>query len=204
MPTGVYKRTNPPWNKGKKGIMPPAWNKGLKGWNKGHLVSDETRKKIGLSRKGKPFNGKSFSWKGLKFSEGHKRKISLSMIGKKKSEKTRLRMSLGRKGIKFSKKHLENLSKSHIGKNLGEKNWNWRGGISKLNIYRHYRNREYLEWRKSVFARDGWTCLNCGVSGVFLHPHHIKSYTYYPEVRYDVENGVTLCVPCHHQLHFGH
>jgi len=87
--------------------------------------------------------------------------------------------------------------------NCGEKSYRWKGGISKLNIYRHYKNSEYINWRKKVFERDNYTCLNCGISGVFLHPHHIQSYTYYPEVRYDIDNGVTLCVPCHHQIHFG-
>ena len=33
------------WNKGKKGLH-AAWNKGLKGFNKGHVVTEETRKKI--------------------------------------------------------------------------------------------------------------------------------------------------------------
>ena len=79
-----------------------------------------------------------------------------------------------------------------------------KGGILKVAVYRHYRNSEYIKWRRIVYERDNYTCLNCGVRGVFLHPHHIKSYTYYPEDRYDVENGVTLCVSCHHQLHFGH
>lgn len=38
----------------------PTWNKGLKGWNDGHLVSQETRKKISESHRG----NKSCNWKG--------------------------------------------------------------------------------------------------------------------------------------------
>ena len=88
---------------------------------------------------------------------------------------------------------------------IGSKNPNWKGGIwlSKLKVYTHYKNSEYKTWRERVFRRDNYTCQECGIRGVFLHPHHIKSYTYYPEYRYDVDNGITLCVPCHHQLHFG-
>lgn len=98
-------------------------------------------------------------------------------------------------------KDTSKMSKSHKGK----KNPNWKGGIwlSKLKVYTHYKNSEYKTWRERVFRRDNYTCQECRIRGVFLHPHHIKSYTYYPEYRYDIDNGITLCVPCHHQLHFG-
>lgn len=78
------------------------------------------------------------------------------------------------------------------------------GSSASRKEYKHYKTAAYREWRENVFERDCYSCLNCGVTGGKLHPHHIKSYTYSPEDRYDVDNGVTLCVPCHHQLHFGH
>lgn len=61
---------------------------------------------------------------------------------------------------------------------------------------------EYTQWRLAVFVRDNWTCQKCGVrSGngeeVYLEAHHIKSYTKYPELRFEVSNGITLCYDCH-------
>lgn len=53
-----------PWNKGKIGVMPTAWNKGLVGYNKGHIVTLDTRKKISKNRirKGGCFGNKNPNW----------------------------------------------------------------------------------------------------------------------------------------------
>lgn len=59
----------------------------------------------------------------------------------------------------------------------------------------------YIEWRRAVFSRDGWKCAECGKSGIFLHAHHIKSFSKHPELRLDVDNGITLCPSCHQGKH---
>lgn len=56
---------------------------------------------------------------------------------------------------------------------------------------------EYKKWRSDVFARDGWTCQTCGVRGCYLEAHHIKSWAKFPQLRYEINNGVTLCKGCH-------
>jgi len=33
---------------------------------------------------------------------------------------------------------------------------------------------EYIDWRKSVFERDDYTCCECGKQGGTLNAHHIK------------------------------
>lgn len=60
---------------------------------------------------------------------------------------------------------------------------------------------EYKEWRKAVFIRDGFTCQLCGKVGGTLNAHHIKPYARYPELRFVVDNGITLCQSCHKELH---
>jgi len=56
---------------------------------------------------------------------------------------------------------------------------------------------DYRLWREAVFNRDDWTCVDCGERGGMLHADHIKTWKNFPELRYAVENGRTLCVSCH-------
>jgi len=68
------------------------------------------------------------------------------------------------------------------------------------------KSAKHREWRTDVFERDSYTCQECGVnkhenSSVILHPHHIKSFEKYPEDRFKVENGQTLCSKCHGKIH---
>lgn len=66
------------------------------------------------------------------------------------------------------------------------------------------RNRattEYKEWRRAVFTRDDWTCQLCGKRGGRLQAHHIKKWSEFPELRYEVSNGTTLCESCHRTVH---
>ena len=80
----------------------------------------------------------------------------------------------------------------------GEEHWNWQGGISKIND-RHDSN-EYKEWRTNVYTRDGYKCIYCS-SKEKINAHHIFSWKYYPEKRYDLNNGITLCEKCHIKVH---
>lgn len=73
---------------------------------------------------------------------------------------------------------------------------------------RHQRNLdarrtpEYKDWRNAVFARDRYACQHCGdAKGGNLQSHHIKAFATYPELRYDVANGITLCERCHSRVH---
>lgn len=72
----------------------------------------------------------------------------------------------------------------------------WRGGKTEQSkIIRS--SSEYAKWRSEVFKRDNWTCQECGIRNNKLHPHHIKSFAEYPELRLEVSNGITLCHDCH-------
>lgn len=60
----------------------------------------------------------------------------------------------------------------------------------------------WYKWRDAVYARDNHTCQKCGMSDVRLHAHHIVAWEVSVELRFEVSNGLTLCIPCHGQVHF--
>lgn len=62
---------------------------------------------------------------------------------------------------------------------------------------KHNGDYHYKEWRQTVFERDDYTCQHCQQRGGALQAHHICSWSKYPDLRYEVENGVTLCIACH-------
>jgi hypothetical protein len=85
----------------------------------------------------------------------------------------------------------------------GPKNANWKGGVSQQNKTARQLDMqtvEYTTWRREVFERDNYTCQECGAVGVRLNADHIKPYATFPDFRYDVDNGRTLCEPCHRAL----
>lgn len=84
----------------------------------------------------------------------------------------------------------------------GDNHPNWKGGVMKGRKDRNL--MEYKNWRLAVFVRDKFTCVWCGIKNhkglgktVVLEADHIKSWTSYPELRYEVDNGRTLCRGCH-------
>lgn len=56
------------------------------------------------------------------------------------------------------------------------------------------------QWCKDIKMRDNYVCTICG-SIKMLHAHHIKDWYKYPELRFELSNGITLCNPCHARLH---
>ena len=51
------------------------------------------------------------------------------------------------------------------------------------------------EWSKAVKERDGFKCQYCGKTE-YLNAHHIFSRSNFT-VRWDLDNGITLCSGCH-------
>ena len=79
----------------------------------------------------------------------------------------------------------------------GENHSAWKGGITPINFA--IRNSlEYKLWRQAVFERDKYTCIWGGKEhGSKLHADHIKPFALFPELRFAIDNGRTLCVECH-------
>lgn len=88
------------------------------------------------------------------------------------------------------------------GQFAGEKHPLWKGGISAINSKgRLAPGRK--EWIAAVMVRDSYTCQSCKASKTVsgkLHAHHVKKWSDYPELRFDVDNGITLCYDCHLQI----
>lgn len=72
--------------------------------------------------------------------------------------------------------------------------------MSKYNFNRPEANTpEYKAWRNAVFRRDNYACIMCGLSRN-IQAHHIKRFADYPELRYVVSNGATICRDHHLQV----
>jgi len=83
-----------------------------------------------------------------------------------------------------------------IKKRSGENHYNWKGGVTP-SAKKVRNSKEYKIWRKSVFERDDFTCVWCGKRGGDLNADHIKPFAHFPELRFAIDNGRTLCIPCH-------
>lgn len=77
----------------------------------------------------------------------------------------------------------------------GRHNWG-DGSVGDTNV-KVRRSFEYKLWKEAVFKRDNWTCIWCKKRGVRLNADHIKPFALYPELRFAIDNGRTLCEPCH-------
>lgn len=91
--------------------------------------------------------------------------------------------------------------------NSGENNPSWNSNLTEEDRDRNRVTSEGSQekWRKEVFARDEYICQYCG-GNQKLNAHHLDGYHWCKEKRFDVNNGVTLCVECHKEFHkaFGH
>lgn len=158
--------------------------------NLGRKHSKEFGEKISRSKKGMKAVG------GF-FKKGHKK---MGDCGNKKgfrhTEESILKMRLSaRKGENHP---LSQWAKEHGGK-LHPK---WIEDRTKLKRYndssKDRRSYAYKDWRLQVYKRDDYKCKinNLDCSGRII-AHHILPWINYPELRYEINNGITLC-QAHH------
>lgn len=70
----------------------------------------------------------------------------------------------------------------------------WKGGSP------NHRGGRYTIWARAVVTRDNKACKKCG-SKKNLNAHHIKPWKKFPDLRFEISNGLTLCVKCHREVH---
>lgn len=139
--------------------------------------------------------------KGHLLTEAQKRKVSVGLrrayAEGRVPDKTGFRWTDNQKA-KLKNRIPWNKGKKHLG---GDKHWNWKGGINPLHDTIR-KSLKYKAWRGLVFERDGYTCQECRAhsgngTALILHADHIKPFALYPDLRFVLENGRTLCAACH-------
>ena len=145
-----------------------------------HPWSEEKRKKMSLIKMGQTAWNKGLTKETDKrlMKTAKKVKGNTNWLGKHHSIKTRRKMSIAKRG----------------------KNNNlWKGGITSINRLIRV-SFKYRLWRELVFERDDWTCQDCGKRGGKLNAHHIKPFSLFPDLRFVINNGITLCRKCHKKM----
>ena len=99
-----------------------------------------------------------------------------------------------RKGVTVSEETRRKISiaNRNIPKRFGADSNNWQGGITPINMLIRS-SAEMNLWRKAIFERDDYRCLDCGEGGRRLEADHIYRFSEYPRLRFQVENGQALC-----------
>lgn len=184
MPSGVFVRTQQHRENIRKALV-------------GKKHSAEWTEKVAAKKRGTHQSVEAIR----RTSEGNRGKIRTPEMKEKYriastiSMKKRLENGWKPKAPMLGRKHSEATKQKMSEARSNEKHWKWAGGITPKNLkIRH--SRQYVSWRNLIFTRDNWTCKKCGVKGGNLVAHHIRNFAEYPELRFDLDNGITL-----HNLH---
>ena len=161
------------------------FQKGYTPWNKNIPCSDETKTKMSEAKKGKVGNNKGKHWKVKDTSNmGHtawNKNIPCREETRKKISQNNARCWLGKTRPDMK----------------GRKPWNWiedRTKLCRTSKQGERRTSAYFDWRKQIYTRDNWKCkINDNDCNGRIEAHHILGWTLYPELRYVVNNGITLC-----------
>lgn len=152
---------------------------------------------------------------GRKFSDEHREKLRQAHLGKKLSPAHRLGVVKTLKqtpkggtfeetfGPEVAKRMKEKMRLAKLGKKMP---WNkgfkkeahprWKKDRTQLAKTRNDRGdtNESITWAREVKKRDGWKCMmpdkNCVKK---IEAHHILGYRSHPELRYKLDNGISLC-----------
>ena len=86
--------------------------------------------------------------------------------------------------------------------NRGENHYNWNPNKTDEEREQGRNYPEKKKWVKAILKRDDHTCQSCNIRGGTLNAHHIAGWSTHKSERFNVDNGVTLCQPCHDSYHY--
>jgi len=176
--------------------------------------SKETKQKIGLANKGK-LKGVKRNPESVALSAKNRRRGAFFNCLVCSSEFWRQPSAIKKGQNKYCSKKCYQLQqvgkpkreefKAYCRSRTGDKSATWKGGVTPEHL-RIRNSKAYKDWRESVFIRDEYTCMSCNAKSgkgldVYLHAHHIKSFSKFPDFRFDINNGITLCKSCHYKEH---
>lgn len=137
---------------------------------------------------------------GRKLTAEHRKHLSESHIGLKLTEETKLKLSKS-----TSLAHLDGRiptlsddarkkGREKLSLKVGHLHPRWIVDRTKLARRNMQRSCADLTWSNQVRRRDKWKCAlsSCECMGK-VEAHHIRSWKDNPDLRYDVDNGITLC-----------
>ncbi len=96
------------------------------------------------------------------------------------------------------------LTVDRLKKNCGPKHYLWKHDISKEEREEGKErnlNPKVIQWRNAVYERDNYVCQISGQKGGFMNAHHIISWSSSKELRFEINNGVTIERKLHTLFH---
>lgn len=170
MPTGIYQSPNRRGGvKGRSGVYPK---------------SEEHKKKISETLKKNILNGFKPNITGI---------VDYWLVNKRPSpsKETIDKIHKASRGLKRSIETRLKMGKKR------ENHWHWKEDRTQLKTVigsEEKRSSIYKNWRREVCNRDNWNCkINNSDCNGRLEVHHILGFTEHPELRYIINNGITLC-----------
>jgi len=137
--------------------------------------------------------------RGVPLTPAHRAKLSLARQGKKPSlgmrhsEATKARWSAMKTGRSL------NLTPEQVERRRAAAHRRW-GSVPKPGPTR----QQLADWAYQVIKRDHGRCVCCGTpkkGKKSIQAHHILSKSRHPSFALLLNNGVTLCSPCHRSEH---
>ena len=134
-------------------------------------------------------------------TQEHKDKIVKSLKGNKRGlgNKANLGKKQTEKQIKEKSERYKKLG-IHPPIMFGENNHAWKGGITPI-VIKIRTSPEYIFWRKSILLNYNFTCQKTGQQGGKLVVHHINNFADFPELRFNIDNGIVLSEDTHKEFH---
>ncbi len=172
----------------------------LRQYRKGRPLSAEHKQKIADAQKGKP---KNLTDEARKIMSEKKKGHTPWNKGVGNITTKCLQCGSQFQSKKFTKRKYccVNCKTKH---QSGENHYKWIKDRNNLSRKQERNDSAYGDWRKTVLNKYNYKCAVCQTSYTNKHKlevHHILAWKSYPELRYNTENGISLCHMHHMEVH---